>query len=135
MSRSGRQAANSEIFTFEKHGEIVAKAPGQCAIRLHTLVLRKAIMQLASAEIYLAMDCISVASLLDQPAFGCASQVPPAPNLSGVLPRDTMQKAHCLDHVGAVRGQPCASTAGCAASLACPLPLEMSLAQGLLELE
>ncbi|CAE7251499.1 TTC28 [Symbiodinium natans] len=49
------KAANSEIFTFEKHGEIVAK-------------------------------------------------VPPAPNLSGVLPRDTMQKAHCLDHVGAVRG-------------------------------
>ncbi|CAE7526752.1 TTC28 [Symbiodinium pilosum] len=34
------QAANSEIFTFQKHGEIVAKA----------------VMQLALAEIYLAMD-------------------------------------------------------------------------------
>ncbi|CAE7396890.1 TTC28 [Symbiodinium sp. CCMP2456] len=52
------QAANSEIFTFEKHGEIVAKA----------------IMQLASAEIYLAMDSHAQALQVAQQALSMMQQ-------------------------------------------------------------
>lgn len=52
------QAASSEIFTFEKHGEIVAKA----------------IMQLASAEIYLAMDSHAQALQVAQQALSMMQQ-------------------------------------------------------------